>query len=571
MKKASFSVATVAFMVCAGLIACLIAPDLAHAAGTGIPHLNDHSWLTGIVHAAPGLAALRLKLTDLTTRAEQKLGEIKDDTAPDAARAMQADHDAIFAEITETRAAIVTAEAEEAEATRAQQQEETRRLAAQTPAAQQADVDAAVTRALAAERTRSTEIRDICRRAGVADDVAQRHIDDGSTVLAVRDAAWAQMVERSNATRIFGQVQSDRLDETDTRRRGMRDAIVARLARAGGARNVEIPEHARAYGEMGIAEMAAECIGYRGALRTPRQVTDVFERAFLTTSDFPAIFADSMNMRLLARYQVAAPAYRRFAIRYTAADFRKVNVVRAGDFPALQPVNEAGEIKSGSFSESKEEFQVFPYGVSFRLSRQMLINDQLGAIDQVLGSTGDRVADWENAKAFDLLLSATGAGPTLVTDSKAVFHTDHGNLTGSGTAISVTSVGVGRAAMMKQTTLDGIKANFAPATLLVGPDRLTLAEQLMTTLTPAQQSDAVPESIRRIIPVGDANIPGNAWYLFSDPATAPCFAYGYLDGFEGPRLSSENVFDVQGMKVKLEHDFGFGAIDYRGGYRNAGA
>ncbi|TIN36840.1 MAG: hypothetical protein E5Y10_22190 [Mesorhizobium sp.] len=569
MKKASFSVATVAFMVCAGLIAFLIAPDLAHAAGSSITH-NDHSWLTShVLEATLTLAGLRTKLTDLTTRAEQKLAEIKDDTAPDAARAIQSDHEAILAEITETRAAIVTAEAEEAEATRARQEEETRRQA--QPPANQADVAAEVARALAAERTRANEIRDICRRAGVADDVAQRHIDEGSTVLAVRDAAWAQMVERSNATRIFGQVQSDRLDETDTRRRGMRDAIVARLARAGGARNVEIPEHARAYGEMGIAEMAAECIGYRGALRTPRQVTDVFERAFHTTSDFPAIFADSMNMRLLARYQVAAPAYRRFAIRYTAADFRKVNVVRAGDFPALQPVNEAGEIKSGTFSESKEEFQVFPYGVSFRLSRQMLINDQLGAIDQVLGSTGDRVADWENAKAFTLLLSGSGAGPTLVTDNKRVFHADHGNLTGSGTAISVASVGVGRASMMKQTTLDGIKANFAPATLLVGPDTLTVAEQLMTTLTPAQQSNAVPESIRRIVPIGDANITGNAWYLFSDPMTAPCFAYGYLDGFEGPRLSSENVFDVQGMKVKLEHDFGFGAIDFRGGYRNAGA
>lgn len=570
MKKASFSVATVAFMVCAGLIAFLIAPDLAHAAGSSITH-NDHSWLTGhVFEATLTLAGLRTKLTDLTTRAEQKLGEIKDDTAPEAARAIQSDHEAILAEITETRAAIVAAEAEEAEAARSQQQDETRRQADLTPA-QQAVITAEVVRATSAERVRANEIRDICRRAGVADDVAQRHIDDGSTVQAARDAAWEEMVKRSNAIRIFSPVASVSLDETDTRRRGMRDAIVARLARAGGARDVEIPEHARAYGEMGIAEMAAECVGYRGALRTPRQVTDVFERAFMTTSDFPAIFADSMNMRLLARYQVAAPAYRRFAIRYTAADFRKVNVVRAGDFPALQPVNEAGEIKSGSFSESKEEFQVFPYGVSFRLSRQMLINDQLGAIDQVLGSTGERVADWENAKAFAILLASNGAGPTLVTDNKRVFHADHGNLTGAGTAISVASVGVGRASMMKQTTLDGIKANFAPATLLTGPDTLTVAEQLMTTLTPAQQSNAVPESIRRIVPIGDANIEGNAWYLFSDPMTAPCFAYGYLDGFEGPRLSSENVFDVQGMKVKLEHDFGFGAIDYRGGYRNAGA
>jgi hypothetical protein len=125
--------------------------------------------------------------------------------------------------------------------------------------------------------------------------------------------------------------------------------------------------------------------------------------------------------------------------------------------------------------------------------------------------------------------------------------------------------------MMKQTTLDGLKANFQPVTLLCGPDTITSAEQLVTTLTPAQQSQAVPESIRRLQPVADANIDGLGWYLFADPMVAPNFVYGYLEGFEGPRLTSEEGFDVQGVKVKLEHDFGVGAIDYRGGYRNVGA
>jgi len=39
----------------------------------------------------------------------------------------------------------------------------------------------------------------------------------------------------------------------------------------------------------------------------------------------------------------------------------------------------------------------------------------------------------------------------------------------------------------------------------------------------------------------------------------------------GSRLTSEEMFTVQGMRVKLEHDFGVSGIDCRGGYRNAGA
>jgi hypothetical protein len=32
-----------------------------------------------------------------------------------------------------------------------------------------------------------------------------------------------------------------------------------------------------------------------------------------------------------------------------------------------------------------------------------------------------------------------------------------------------------------------------------------------------------------------------------------------------------DAWSVQGVKVKLEHDFGVAATDFRGGYRNAGA
>jgi hypothetical protein len=181
-------------------------------------------------------------------------------------------------------------------------------------------------------------------------------------------------------------------------RAGMTAAIAARLAMAGGDRDYQVPDQARDYMGMGIAEMAADRCGYRGHIRTARQVFEVFERAFghHTTSDFPGILIDAMNVRLLARYQEAMPTYRRFFGRYTASDFRPVNVIRAGDFPSLQEINESGEIKAGTFSESRETFRVHPYGVQFRLTRQMLVNDQLGAIDQVLGSTGARVADWEN-------------------------------------------------------------------------------------------------------------------------------------------------------------------------------
>lgn len=508
----------------------------------------------GALLAIPvALPALRAKHTDLTARIAAKMAELVDGLAEADVRRIDSEHDALVREAEEVQRQIAAAEAEE--------------LARANPAPPAGSADEAVR----AERVRAGTIRDVGQRAGMETADVQRAIDDGTTVEAFRTRAFDALLARQAAAPTASVNASITRDETDTRRRAMAGALVARLARASGERNVQIPEMSRAYGEMGFAEMAAEAIGWRGHLRTPRQVIEVMERAFHSTSDFPGIFSDALNTRLLARYQSAMPTYRLFCAPYQATDFRTINVVRAGDFPTPQRILETGEIPSGTFSESKEQLTVHPYGVRINITRQMIVNDNLGAIDQMLGSYGDTILGWENDLAFASLISNSFTGPTLLTDSVVMFHSSHANETASGTAISVPSVGAGRAQMMKQESLDGRKLNLQPVTLLTGPDRLTDAEQLVATINPALIASAQPDWMKRLRPAGDANITGDHWYLFADPSVAPCFVYGTLQGFEGPRLSTDDPFTVQGVSVKLEHDFGVAGIDFRGGTHNEGA
>jgi hypothetical protein len=246
-------------------------------------------------------------------------------------------------------------------------------------------------------------------------------------------------------------------------------------------------------------------------------------------------------------------------------------MVRAGDFPNLLQVGETGEIKAGTASESKETVTLATYARQIRLSRNLMINDDLDGLGDILGSIGERVADFENATFFALLTSASGAGPTLATDSLALFHTTHGNLTSSGTAISVDSLGVARALMMKQTSLDGLKLNITPSILLTSPDKLTVAEQLTSGIQPQQASNVNPFS-GRLTAVADANLTtANPWYLFATPARAAVFVYGHLQGQEGPQVRTDEPFGVLGMALQVVLDFAVGAIDFRGAYRNAGA
>ncbi len=46
--------------------------------------------------------------------------------------------------------------------------------------------------------------------------------------------------------------------------------------------------------------------------------------------------------------------------------------------------------------------------------------------------------------------------------------------------------------------------------------------------------------------------------------------YSYLSGSNGPMLDTRPGWDVDGMEWRILHDFGCGAIDWRGVFRNPG-
>lgn len=350
-------------------------------------------------------------------------------------------------------------------------------------------------------------------------------------------------------------------DERTTRRVGMAQAIAAQITNAR-----EVTSEARPFMAMSLAEMAAGCVGYTGPLRNAGQRQQVFMDASHSTSDFPGIFENALNKVLLERYQLAEPTYRQISRRRDFTDFRAHPQVRAGDFPTLKPITETGEIKFGSFGEARETAILSSYGVGLRISRQMMINDELGAIDDVLSDYGQSVADFEEATFFAFFLAAT------LSDGKAVFHADHGNLAGSGGAINVTTVSAGRAAMRKQKTIDGKSMNLTPSIILVGPDKETEAEQLVATIQPQDNAKVNPFS-GKLTPVVSAQLTGNQWYLLAgaDRPGGACFVHGFLDGAAAPRIRTEEPFGQQGMAMTVEHDFGLGAVDSRGGWKNPGA
>ena len=288
-----------------------------------------------------------------------------------------------------------------------------------------------------------------------------------------------------------------------------------------------------------------------------------------TTSDFPTLLTASGHRVLVDAYQAAACPLRTLAKVRDAVDFRAISMVKLSEAPQLLEVKEGGEVKYGARAEAKEAFALKTYARIFSLSRQALINDDLGAFADTTAAFGRASAETEANLLAGLLTANTGAGVNL-DDGNPLYTTTRGNKAALGTAIDVANLGLARKAMRDVKGLDGkTPLNVVPAHLVVGTAKETEAEQALAALYPHVVSDANPFTSRLQLHV-EPRLAGNAWRVFADPAAVPTLVIAYLNGGGGPLMHTREGWETLGFEFRAVLDFGCGLSDWRGTYLNVG-
>ncbi|MFM9860664.1 Mu-like prophage major head subunit gpT family protein [Pseudoxanthobacter sp. M-2] len=458
---------------------------------------------------------------------------------------------------------------------------ETRAAAVVPPSPPAPAVDVASERAAAAqaERARSAEIRLVGRKYGMADAFVDAAIETGHSVQEFRNAVLDKLATASDETapRPERSVELGRQDETVTRRNGVVEYLLVR------DRGGPLPEIARDYRGMKLVDLAREVLGWGGVGTRGMTPDEIAQRALHSTSDFPNILAATANKTLRASYEVAPQTFRPFTRRMSLSDFKLAHIVRRGLTPQMKLVNEAGEFKRGTLSESKETIGLKTYGVIVGMTRQMMVNDDLGAFLSIPTDFGQSAATLESDLVWGIVL----ANPILLEDGLPVFQTaKHKNLAAAGSYLTADAISTGRTAMKKQLDLDGVTTlNITPAFLLVPPELETQSEKILATFIAAKAADVTPASIRSLNVISEARLsnginkpdiglPGingslTAWYLAS--AQVDTVVYATLNGQDGPYIESRVGFDVDGVEIKCRHDFGAAAADFRGLYKDPGA
>jgi ATP-dependent protease ClpP protease subunit len=293
-----------------------------------------------------------------------------------------------------------------------------------------------------------------------------------------------------------------------------------------------------------------------------------------STSDFPLLLADSANKQLQAAYGAFPAIWDRLASVGSVTDFKTISILKLGSFSSLATKLEGAEYTAGTMSEEREQLTASTKGRYIQCTREMLINDDLSAFSRMAAMLGRAAARTVNA---DVLGVITANGATA--DGFNLFSTDHANLTGSGTAISIASLSLARKMMRVQKDPSGLDyLNIQPRFLLAPVGKEDLAREVITS---AYNTDSTGALKRNVIqdwgtlevlsdPLLDANST-TAWYLISDPMDAPLLEVRFLDGQQSPFIDSEEEFLTDAIRWKVRLDYGVASNEWRGGYKNVGA
>lgn len=448
---------------------------------------------------------------------------------------------------------------------------ETSPIQAPAPQPEPTERDAAV----GMERARVQGIRNACVAARLPRSFEDKLIADGVSLVDAQSRVFDELRKREDPHPGVPAPGAGQIlvgdDPIVHKRAGIANALLHR-ANPVAFKLDDVGREYRGMTLMDIAETFLRARGIRltGYSKVERAGMALTRAGMHTTSDFPNLLADVANKLLRAAYEEAPQTWRPISRDVPVADFKARNLLQVGDAPQLLEVLEHGEYVAGTITEAKEQVQLKTYGRMFTITRQALINDDTNAFAEVPASFG-RAA---RTKESDLAWAQITGNPTMG-DGVALFHATHANLAGAGGAISIDTIGAGRAAMRVQKGIDAVTPlNLSPNYLIVPAAKETIADQFVSNVLIPSAAGSVNPFAGRLTVISEPRLDAasaTAWYLATNVAQVPALFHAMLEGQEGPSVDQELGFDIDGLKIRCRLDVAFKAADWHGIYKNAGA
>jgi hypothetical protein len=313
----------------------------------------------------------------------------------------------------------------------------------------------------------------------------------------------------------------------------------------------------------------------RAALAAERKILAAGGGGFSSVS-LSNILENVAQKSLLAGYEAIEVTWPEFCATSSHTDFKPKARYRLDATGSFKKVGPDGELKHIGLSDAKYSNQIDTFGALISLTRQMQINDDLGAFTELPKMLGRMAAIRVEEAVYIALLGMVGSG---------FFATGNRNYkTGTDGALSI-----GGITLVEQMFFDQVDSNkkpilltpkilLCPSTLKVTADQLNKEQTIVATTTANKPLPANNPHVGKYKVVSSTYLNNTAirdqdgvaltgqsdtgWYLFADPGNRAAITVGFLNGQQQPTVqSSDEVFTTLGMQWRAFSDFGIGEED----------
>ncbi len=471
------------------------------------------------------------------------------------------------------------------------------------------DAKAIAEKAAKAERDRQSNIRASAKMLGVKDELIEKAVNDGTSYQDFNTLAIEAMKSTQQTVTTAVKVT---VEEKDKYLNMVNSSFedIAQIPTTDEKKKTERVNARSAGAPRGILAFARLELERAGVKNVMGMTNDDVARRILNqvaqgTGDFTNVLADTMNKSLQKGMMEDPGTYRMWTRSESVPDFKQHKNIALSNFSDVEVIAEGAPFKMGSFKDKKEVGTLQTHGKAYTLSRQAIINDDLGAFTRIPAAIGASVERKKNATLYDLLAVDNIAGQLMTEDSLRLFDatatTGHGNYVahGSGAAPSATTIGAGRKVMTTRKLIapDPVsKAQYTgsagnPQFIIAGPSLRDTIEQIVYTgfmIAGAAASAGAgqvgiynpygPTGQSKLIPViepylvnSDSGVDAG-WYLAAAQNRIDTAILLLLNGQEAPTFRSENsrVSEALGISYDIYLDWAWYFGDWRGMYYNNG-
>lgn len=427
----------------------------------------------------------------------------------------------------------------------------------------------------AAAVAEESRIRDVRSIAKDHPEIAASAVKDGwdvtKTELAVKDATIKAQAAEIAAHKIQDERPNVPGINSGATPKMTATAIEAATAIRAGLKNAEKAygpdtiEAASALEINSMTDLVRHCLAASGKqLTATRHQTKEFLHAAFSTASISNVLSNVANKFIRQGFGTVEETWRQVSSVRSVVDFKANTGVRLVMSNLLQGLAPTGEIQHGSLSDETRSIQADTKALMIAISRQDIINDDLGVLTDVpikLGFAAARTFNTDFWAAFTAALAT--AFPT--DDSLGNYH---------NVALSLANLALAEQKFMGLADSDGNPIGADASVLLVGSANSVLARELFLStnlIGGTSKSTGGNPFVGRYTPAATRYITGAGWALVANPMAVPMMEAAFLNGRQEPWVETADTdFNTLGIQMRCWYDYGVAFAEPKAAVYSAG-